>query len=102
MLYYKPTTNDVLISEQFAFANSMLTTSVSGTYDDTNALANITIAGWTNNGSHAGCSGVDVFADGKSVESKSVKITNANGTVYVTGLEGVARAFGGDLSISFK
>ena len=102
MLYYKRTTNDVLISEQFAFANSMLTTSVSGTYDDTNALTNITIAGWTNNGGHAGCSGVDIFADGKSVESKNVEITNANGTVYVTGLQGIARAFGGDLSISFK
>ena len=70
---------------------------MSGSYDDTNALANITIAGWPQ-----GCSAVKVMAGGKSADSGNVKIESGNGAVYVTGLEGVAKAFGADLSITLS
>jgi hypothetical protein len=69
---------------------------VSGSYQDTNALAIITIAGWSQ-----GCSAVKITAGGKSVDAGNLNISSGNGTVYVTGLEGVARAFDADLSITF-
>jgi hypothetical protein len=59
-------------------------------------LANITIAGWSQ-----GCSAAKITAGGKSVDVGNLNISSGNGTVYVTGLDGVARAFDADLSITF-
>jgi hypothetical protein len=74
---------------------------VAGSYDDTNALANITIAGWSQDLGRAACTAVDIIAGGESVDSDSVQITSSNGTVYITGLEVVSKAFDRDLSITF-
>jgi alpha-glucosidase len=70
---------------------------VSGSYQDTNALANITIAGWSQ-----GCSAVKITASGKSVSVGNVKISSSNGALYVMGLDGVAKAFDANLSITFS
>jgi alpha-glucosidase len=90
-----------LTYEQFSFANATLTTSVTGCYDDTNVLANITIAGWFTDSGHAGCSAVKIMASGIDVHPGNVKVTSGNGVVNVTGLEGVAKAFHGNLAITF-
>jgi hypothetical protein len=75
--------------------------SVTGSYEDCNALANITIAGWPQDSGHAGCSTVKITAGGRSVDSGNVKITSGDGVAYVTGLECVAKAFDANLCISF-
>jgi hypothetical protein len=74
---------------------------MTGSYEDTNALANITIAGWVQDDSLVKCSAVKIMSGGRSVDSGNVKITSDNGAVHVTGLEDVARAFHSNLSISF-
>ncbi|KAJ4379014.1 hypothetical protein N0V86_005891 [Didymella sp. IMI 355093] len=84
---------------QFSFANATLTSCVTGSYDDTNALANITIAGWSDGDK---CNAVEVSAGGQKVSSQDVKIVNDNGAVYVTGLQSVAKAFGADLVVKFS
>jgi hypothetical protein len=76
-----------------------LTSCVTGSYDDTNALANITIAGWLDGDK---CSTVEVSAGGQKVSSQDVEIVNDNGAVYVTGLQSVAKAFGADLVVKFS
>jgi hypothetical protein len=75
--------------------------SVAGSFDDTNALANITIAGWSQESGRDGCSAVKIMTGGKMVDSSNVKITSGNGAVYVTGLEGLAKAFRANWSITF-
>ncbi|OAG14111.1 hypothetical protein CC77DRAFT_1067362 [Alternaria alternata] len=86
---------------KFSFANATLTTSMTGSYEDTNALANITIAGWVQDNSLIECSAVKIMSGGRSVDSGNVKITSDNGAVHVTGLEDVAKAFHANLSIIF-
>jgi hypothetical protein len=92
----------LLIDVQFSFFSATLTTSVSGSYHEDNALANITITGWSRDGEYAACSGVVIMAGGKILDSKQVDIITGNSTVYVTGLEGVAKAFHSNLTIMFK
>jgi alpha-glucosidase len=102
---YVPLNTDVVVRSladvQFSFSNTILTTSVAGSYDDSNALANITIAGWSRDDGNAACSAVEIMADGKRLDSKNIKIIIDESAVYVTGLEGVAKAFHANLSISF-
>ncbi|RYN23236.1 hypothetical protein AA0114_g12846 [Alternaria tenuissima] len=86
---------------KFSFANATLTTSMTGSYEDTNALANITIASWVQDNSLVECSAVKIMSGGRGVDSGNVKITSDNSAVHVTGLEDVARAFHSNLSISF-
>lgn len=74
---------------------------MTGSYDDTNALANITIAGWSTGSGYDGCSGVRIMAGGKSVYTGDVKITSGNGAIHVAGLENITKAFHANLTITF-
>ncbi|CAI9633455.1 unnamed protein product [Alternaria burnsii] len=86
---------------KFSFANATLSTSITGSYQDTNALANITIAGWFQDNSLAECSTIKIMSGGRNVDSGNVKIASDNGAMHVTGLEDVANAFHANLSIIF-
>jgi hypothetical protein len=74
---------------------------MTGSYEDINALANITIAGWVQDNSLVECSVVKIMSGGKSVDPSNVKITSDNGAMHVTGLGDLVRAFHANLSISF-
>ena len=45
---------------------------MTGSYEDTNALANITIAGWVQDNSLVECSAVKIMSGGRGVDSGNV------------------------------
>lgn len=72
---------------------------MSGTYRDSNALANLTIVDW-NGGA---CNSVSITLNGQSTDSSDLKIYEVDGTLHVEGLSSITRkgAFAGNLVLEF-
>jgi alpha-glucosidase len=85
---------------KFSFTNSTLTTKVTGSFEDINPLANITIAGWKGQS----CRSVQVSVGGKEMNEQEIKIDQTHGKVLVRGLSSVTSegAFARDLVVKFE
>jgi alpha-glucosidase len=93
----------MLTCVQFNFHNSTLTTVTSGSYIETNPLANITIAGWSTDSGDIECSNIEISIDGHIVDGEGVSISSEKGTIYLIGLETLFKdgAFTRSLAITF-
>lgn len=80
----------------FNYADGKLCTLVEGSYEDSNPLANLTIAGWT----QAAPKSITITQGGKKVATSGVKMNADGKALYITGLESaVKKAFSGELEI---
>lgn len=70
----------------FSFKNNALVANVTGNYQDTNPLANVTIPGLS-----AAPRCVAVYTGGKQVYNGDVKYQYTNGTLFITGLQGATQ-----------
>jgi hypothetical protein len=83
---------------KFSYSNNTLTSTVTGSYSDTNPLANITIAGLT-----AQPSGLSMSIGGIQLSTDGISQSYTNGTLMLTGLSSMTEsgAWSENLQVSF-
>jgi hypothetical protein len=88
----------MLTTDKFSYANNTLTSTVTGSYPDTNPLANITIAGLTSQPS-----GLTLSVGGNQVSTNGISQSYSNSTLMLTGLSSVTKsgAWSGNMKLSF-
>jgi hypothetical protein len=82
-----------------SYANNTLSTSINGTYQDINPLANITVAGL-----NAQPNIVSISLGGKQLLTSSISQSYSNGTLFITGVSNITGAglWSGDLEMSLS